>query len=1049
MDKKEVPATRLGRLFHWLDQRTALNKVLKVSLDEPIPGGARWAYVFGSGLLFLFISQVITGICLAIYYVPSAQSAHVSVAYITKQVAAGDFLRSLHYYGSSAMVIVLVLHFLQTFLFGAYKGRRELLWISGGTLALLVTGMAFTGYLLPWDQKAYFATAVGTNLVSKVPFIGEWMEKFMRGGDTIGTLTLSRFYIAHVILIPACIFGIIAVHIYLFRKAGAAGPMSEDPIEPKQPPESFYPKQVVMDMAFAMVLMGVLGLLALIRPVGLGPRANPASTTYLPRPEWYFLPVFEWLKFWEGPRTIFGVVLIPGALALLFFLLPFLDRKLERRFWRRPIPLLSVAIVFLGMIFLGLLSHHQDMEHPFVRKQLALQAAQEKAYDKKPFKPYMQAPGSLSMLSPAKSNPMVARGKALFSKEGCSGCHGMRGRGAVGPSLVGIVKSLGHPKVMSLIEHPTAAMHSAGMPAHFNMTTHQVAELVSYLNALGTPEENVQPQSGSASASSTSSSAPAAQTASSSAAAAQTVSTAKSASSSAPASKQALIAQGHKIFKAQACFACHGNMAQGTPRAPTLAGWAAKTPASVIKKHITHPTAAMQAKGMMPHNLPPNQLNAVVAFLKSLPTPSKIYGVPGTHPVTHAATHPHPQPQPQEEAQTQPQAQPQPKPQPKPQSQQQVHSQLPPSAPAAAPAVAKPASQQAAKASAAKASQSAAATKEEIARGRFLFQHQPCQACHGPMAQGTPVAPPLGGIWRLISEPTFYELIHHPTPPMTSRGMPPATVSEKQTQEIWAFLKSLPIPANAVKTVPLPKTKKHAHASSKSKHASQKHVAATAHAAAPTHVAKKAPAPAAAPKAKPTTQTAALTGPAAVGRQIFVSHGCIGCHGEHGQGTRLAISLIGVTNKFSKSALAKLIRHPNAKMKAGGMPTFTYTDPQMKGLLAYLSTLNHQAASSSKSSAAAPVHHAPPHKLTPEEQAGKRVYQRERCSTCHGTGGMEGTAAAPSLTATASELPPDMIKHLLQHPSQAMRAKGMPAVSVSNSDLNALIAYIRSLRYNR
>jgi len=205
VDKKEkvVSAQPAGgsvakRLFHWMDRRAGVDKLMKESLDEPIPGGARFAYVFGSGLLFIFISQIITGICLALYYVPSAETAHTSVAYITKQVAAGAFLRSLHSYGSSAMIIVLVLHFLQTFLYGSYKGRRELLWMSGATLSLFVLGMGFTGYLLPWDQKAYFATAVGTNIVGEVPLIGEWMTRLLRGGDTIGTLTLSRFYVAHV-----------------------------------------------------------------------------------------------------------------------------------------------------------------------------------------------------------------------------------------------------------------------------------------------------------------------------------------------------------------------------------------------------------------------------------------------------------------------------------------------------------------------------------------------------------------------------------------------------------------------------------------------------------------------------------------------------------------------------------------------------------------------------------------------------------------------------------------------------------------------------------
>src|SRR5262249_16428655 len=153
------PELKRGRLFTWFDRRAGLQALLHESLDEPIPGGARFAYVFGSGLLFIFLSQIITGVFLALYYVPSADHAHTTVAYITKEVLAGSFLRGIHAYGSSAMVVVLLLHLAQTFFYGSYKGRRELLWLSGCTLFALIIGMAFTGYLLPWDMKAYFATA--------------------------------------------------------------------------------------------------------------------------------------------------------------------------------------------------------------------------------------------------------------------------------------------------------------------------------------------------------------------------------------------------------------------------------------------------------------------------------------------------------------------------------------------------------------------------------------------------------------------------------------------------------------------------------------------------------------------------------------------------------------------------------------------------------------------------------------------------------------------------------------------------------------------------
>src|SRR5579859_1971322 len=164
----------------WLDDRLGWRQLMHHALDEPIPGGARWAYIFGSGLLFVFISQVVTGVFLTLYYVPSADHAHTTVTFIQKQVAGGSFLRSIHSYGSSLMIVLLMLHLTQTYVYGAYKNRRELLWLMGCFLLLLVMGMGFTGYLLPWDQKAYFATAVGTNIASELPLVGNWLKLLLR-----------------------------------------------------------------------------------------------------------------------------------------------------------------------------------------------------------------------------------------------------------------------------------------------------------------------------------------------------------------------------------------------------------------------------------------------------------------------------------------------------------------------------------------------------------------------------------------------------------------------------------------------------------------------------------------------------------------------------------------------------------------------------------------------------------------------------------------------------------------------------------------------------
>src|SRR5262245_13269403 len=348
-NRRHATGNFFQRGYQWLDRRVGLDAIMHEALDEPIPGGARWAYVFGSVLLFLFISQTVTGVFLSLYYVPTADHAHTIVAYIVKEVTGGSFLRSLHAYGSSAVVIVLLLHLTQTFLYGAYKGRREVLWISGCALFGLMLAMAFTGYLLPWDQKAYFATTVGTNMASEVPWIGSALKRFMRGGNEMGTLTLSRFFVAHVFLLPAAIMGLVASHVYLFRKAGAAGPPREDPVNPKLPTQRFYPRQVLMDTAVALLMICILGLLAHYHPMELGPKANPADTQYVPRPEWYYLPIFQWLKYFKGPYAVLGIVVIPGLTALLVVALPFIDRRLERRPWKRPIAV-GTYLIILGTL---------------------------------------------------------------------------------------------------------------------------------------------------------------------------------------------------------------------------------------------------------------------------------------------------------------------------------------------------------------------------------------------------------------------------------------------------------------------------------------------------------------------------------------------------------------------------------------------------------------------------------------------------------------------------------------------------------------------------
>jgi quinol-cytochrome oxidoreductase complex cytochrome b subunit len=470
----------LDRFYEWLDQRTGIRGILREALDEPIPGGASWFYVFGSGLLFLFLSQFITGIFLALYYAPTADYAHVSVDYIVKVVNAGSFLHSIHGYGASAVIIVLMLHLMQTFTFGAYKGRRELLWIAGCILFLLMLGMALTGYLLPWDQKAYFASTVATNILSEVPVVGPKLRTLLRGGTEMGTLTVSRFFAIHVFFLPALIFSFVAIHVYLFRKAGAAGPMHADPIAPRLASENFYPRQVFMDLVFTFCVIVVLGVLSLSRPYELDPVANPADTTFLPRPEWYYRPLFQELKYFPGQLEMVGSMLIPGVVIALLFAAPWLDRKRQRAPAQRLPAMVVFYAILAGYVGLGAASFWQDSHTSGVATQMTRQHAAIEQFMHAPFKPVVI--GATAKVGAA--NPLADKGKSVYERKGCNGCHGDSGQGtANAPALVGVTDKFAPDKLAGLITHPTPEMTAAGTPA-FDVAGNQMEELLAYLGSL-------------------------------------------------------------------------------------------------------------------------------------------------------------------------------------------------------------------------------------------------------------------------------------------------------------------------------------------------------------------------------------------------------------------------------------------------------------------------------------------------------------------------------------------------------------------------------------
>jgi ubiquinol-cytochrome c reductase cytochrome b subunit len=344
-------------------------------------------------------------------------------------------------------------------------------------------GMAFTGYLLPWDQKAYFATTIGTNILSEVPLLGSLLKRLLRGGSEMGTLTLSRFFVLHVFVIPAFIFALVAIHVYSFRKAGAAGPIAEDPLNPKLPPESFYPKQLLMDMGFAVLIIVALGLMAQFWPMDLGPKANPAETQFLPRPEWYYVPAFQYLKYWHGSTALIGILVIPGILGLLLVGLPFFDRSLERRPWKRPVSVGLFTFILLALAGLGLVSHREDIRNPGVAAQLKAQHEATAEFMKAKFEPELSG-GSLVAQNAALANPAAASGKAIFEREACNACHGDNGTGtAAAPKLVGISLKFDSDQLTSLLHKPTAKMTDGGMPTVV-LKDDEMKSLVAYLQSL-------------------------------------------------------------------------------------------------------------------------------------------------------------------------------------------------------------------------------------------------------------------------------------------------------------------------------------------------------------------------------------------------------------------------------------------------------------------------------------------------------------------------------------------------------------------------------------
>ncbi len=347
----------------WLDHRTGMRDFVHDALYENIPSGARLRYITGSMLVFAFVTQAITGIFLAMAYSPSSQTAYESVFYIQHQMTGGWLVRGIHHFMAQAMVVVMALHLLQVIWDGAYRAPREVNYWLGLILMQLVMGLGLTGYLLPWDQKGYWATNVATNLATLVPFVGKELQQLAVGGNDYGHHTLTRFYAMHMGVLPALLIIFLGLHVAMFRKHGIMAT-----ITPGRADEYFWPKQVLFDAIGCLVLLVIVMLCVIHFDVAglvqgkldvasagaeLGAPADPAEQYSAARPEWYYLFLFQLLKYFEGTQEYIGALVIPGVVIAILALMPIIGRiQVGHWFNRAFIVLLLLAVgVLTGLAY--------------------------------------------------------------------------------------------------------------------------------------------------------------------------------------------------------------------------------------------------------------------------------------------------------------------------------------------------------------------------------------------------------------------------------------------------------------------------------------------------------------------------------------------------------------------------------------------------------------------------------------------------------------------------------------------------------------------------
>jgi ubiquinol-cytochrome c reductase cytochrome b subunit len=463
---------------NWFDARLRLRDSLLPMMRHPIPrevaGPMGWWYVFGSASLTLLVVQILTGIGLALVYVAAADKAYDSLLYLDDQETLGWFVRALHYYAGSGMVVLVLAHMTQVFLQGAYKYPRELTWVLGVLLLLCTLGMFFTGQVLRWDPDAYWGLAVGGSMAGRVPFAGPWVVRMLLGGPVISADSLSRFFALHVFVVPGALLFFLAVHLWLVLKCGvSAPPVPGQVVDPNTYDEAYEKKlksgvpflgdAMMKDALFsALAVIFVVILAAVLGPKGPNGPPDPTLAGANPRPEWPFLWLFALLSLSPPGAETFIILVFPVILIAILFLVPFVSNRGERAPSRRPVAVLAVIVIYTA---LGVLTY-QGATSPWSPKMTA--------WSGEPI------PESLVR----NSTPLRLQGAALFQNKACRNCHALLGVGGQrGPDLTAVGTRLTRGQLIDQVSNGTPG--GGNMPAYGKqISPAEMTALVEFLENL-------------------------------------------------------------------------------------------------------------------------------------------------------------------------------------------------------------------------------------------------------------------------------------------------------------------------------------------------------------------------------------------------------------------------------------------------------------------------------------------------------------------------------------------------------------------------------------